>query len=106
MLKHYLNREEAITELACLNGLKECKHFPSPLWPKLRPTVGNARLLKQIVQRDLKPEHIIVKKSDHTLKSTDFGLAEFVGRSRTHSASEYVGTLPYIAPEVKKHVNT
>jgi len=57
---------------------------------------------KQIVHRDLKPEHIIVNGTDHTLKIIDFGLAQPLGRSRTHNGTDYVGTLPYIAPEVNR----
>lgn len=50
-----------------------------------------------IIHRDLKPENVVVV--DGHVKVLDFGLSAYVD-SIEPSASSWVGTLPYMAPEV------
>jgi serine/threonine protein kinase len=52
-----------------------------------------------VVHRDLKPANIIVA-SDGTLKLTDFGIARSNTAPQTLGASDVLGTVRYVAPEV------
>ena len=52
-----------------------------------------------VVHRDLKPANIIVSRSG-TLKITDFGIARAVSAPATMFASDVLGTVRYVAPEV------
>lgn len=51
-----------------------------------------------ILHRDIKPEHIILDEKKGRARLVDFG----VSRLREESDKTFVGTLPYVAPEIWK----
>lgn len=54
----------------------------------------------RVVHRDLKP-HNISLRPDGTVKILDFGIAKSVGQNEHTRTGVVVGTLPYMAPELK-----
>ncbi|XP_074296505.1 calcium-dependent protein kinase 18-like [Silene latifolia] len=58
--------------------------------------------LHGLVHRDMKPENFLFKspKEESPLKATDFGLSDFINRSRKFT--DIVGSAYYVAPEVLK----
>ena len=52
-----------------------------------------------IIHRDIKPENILLDKSGHIVL-IDYGLSKLTG---SHMNESYVGTEPYIAPEIILH---
>lgn len=53
-----------------------------------------------VIHRDLKPDNMLVMKTDCNLKLTDFGLARGVAPDEDKGLTEYVVTRYYRAPEV------
>lgn len=53
-----------------------------------------------VIHRDLKPDNLLVMKTDCNLKLTDFGLARGVAPDEDKGLTEYVVTRYYRAPEV------
>ena len=52
-----------------------------------------------IIHRDIKPENILLDKEGHVIL-IDYGLSKHVNGTPNES---YVGTEPYIAPEILLH---
>ena len=59
----------------------------------------------KIIHRDIKPENILIKRENNKniYKLIDYGLSKQL--SENYKASSEVGTLDYIAPEIKKKLN-
>lgn len=52
----------------------------------------------KIVHQDLKPENILLTKSEQTVKLCDFGVSNYVDRTRLTQDAK--GTLRYMSPEL------
>jgi serine/threonine-protein kinase len=55
--------------------------------------------LQGIIHRDVKPQNILVRRSDGAVKLTDFGVAYAHDNAQVTSTGMVIGTVDYMAPE-------
>lgn len=102
---HFTKREKTFLMLEFLDGLDLFHFFEiHELYPSYVKLVVASIIdalgylhTRRIIHRDIKMENILIDKSTKYVKLSDFGISKKLEGARTMS---YVGTLPYMAPEV------
>jgi serine/threonine protein kinase len=69
-----------------------------PLLRQLCEGLGHAHARK-LVHRDVKPQNLLLRDSDQTLKIADFGIARAAEDTRLTRTGNVIGTDRYMAPE-------
>ncbi len=62
-----------------------------------RAVDGSGKPLR-VVHRDLNPANVLVSRTGQ-IKISDFGVAKALGESKSHETRNFVGKMPYLAPE-------
>lgn len=96
-----------VMELVEGHTLRQIVRDEAPLTPRaaLDILIGLLSALahahaQNLIHRDVKPENVILRESDGTVKVTDFGLARAVSsQTMTSGSATLLGTVAYLAPE-------